>query len=147
MSFSKEMFWKKVFTDRSKAILRFMDLLCYLCLVFVMLSRMFIAALWSPARKELTSWLLIVMFNCVLSLSQVVSQVYRFLVFVAFLTLTRITSEVPTVWIQIRPGILLGLAWVQTVCKVYQQTSLENNSYCRANQEWQWRYTLLTIAK
>ena len=52
-----------------------MDLLCYLCLVFVMLSRLFIAALWSPAGKRLTSWLLFVMFNCVLSLSHVVSWV------------------------------------------------------------------------
>ena len=42
-----------------------MDHLCYLCLVFVMLSRLFIAALWSPARKGLTSWLLFVMKNCV----------------------------------------------------------------------------------
>ena len=42
-----------------------MDHLCYLCLVFVMLSRLFIAALWSPAGKGLTSWLLFVMFNCV----------------------------------------------------------------------------------
>ena len=38
--------------------------LCYLCLVFVMLSRLFIAALWSPAGKGLTSWLLFVMSNC-----------------------------------------------------------------------------------
>ena len=30
-----------------------------------MLSRLFIAALWSPAGKGLTSWLLFVMFNCV----------------------------------------------------------------------------------
>ena len=36
-----------------------------LCLVFVMLSHLFIAALWSPAGKGLTSWLLFVMFNCV----------------------------------------------------------------------------------
>ena len=42
-----------------------MDHLCYLCLVFVMLSRLFIAAVWSPAGKGLTSWLLFVMFNCV----------------------------------------------------------------------------------
>ena len=42
-----------------------MDHLCYLCLVFVMLLRLFIAALWSPARKGLTSWLFFVMFNCV----------------------------------------------------------------------------------
>ena len=39
--------------------------LCYLCLVFVMLFRLFIAALWSPARRGLTSRLLFVMFNCV----------------------------------------------------------------------------------
>ena len=41
-----------------------MDHLCYLCFMFVMLSRLFIAALWSPAGKGLTSWLLFVMFNC-----------------------------------------------------------------------------------
>ena len=41
-----------------------MDHLCNSCLVFVMLSRLFIAALWSPAGKGLTSWLLFVMFNC-----------------------------------------------------------------------------------
>ena len=39
-----------------------MDHLCYLCLVFVMLSRLFIAVLWSPAGKGLTSWLLFVIF-------------------------------------------------------------------------------------
>ena len=37
------------------------DHLCYSCLVFVMLSRLYIAALWSPAGKGLTSWLLFVM--------------------------------------------------------------------------------------
>ena len=42
-----------------------MDHLCYLCLVFVMLSRLFIAALWSPAGKGLISWLSFVMFDCV----------------------------------------------------------------------------------
>ena len=42
-----------------------MDHLCYLCLVFVMLSLLFIAAVWSPAGKGLTSWLLSVIFNCV----------------------------------------------------------------------------------
>ena len=34
----------------------------FLCLVFLMLSRLFIAALWSPAGKGLISWLLLVMF-------------------------------------------------------------------------------------
>ena len=43
----------------------FVDHLCYLCLVFVMLSRLFIAALWSPAGIGLTSWFSFVMFNCV----------------------------------------------------------------------------------
>ena len=41
-----------------------MDNLCYLYLVFVILSCLFIAALWSPAGKGRTSWLLFVMFNC-----------------------------------------------------------------------------------
>ena len=31
-----------------------MDHLCYFCLVFVILSRLFIAAFWSPAGKGLT---------------------------------------------------------------------------------------------
>ena len=42
-----------------------MDRLCYSCLVFVKLPRLFVAALWSLAGKRLTSWLLFVMFNCV----------------------------------------------------------------------------------
>ena len=32
--------------------------------MFVMLSRLFIAALWSPAGKGLTIWLSFVMLNC-----------------------------------------------------------------------------------
>ena len=39
-----------------------MDHLCYLCLCVFMLSRLFIAALWSPAGNGLTSWLLSAMF-------------------------------------------------------------------------------------
>ena len=42
-----------------------MDPLCYLFLVFVMLSHLFIAALCSPAGKGMTSWLLFVALNCV----------------------------------------------------------------------------------
>ena len=42
-----------------------MDHLCYLFLVFVMLLRLLIAALWSLAGKELTSSLWFVVFNCV----------------------------------------------------------------------------------
>ena len=39
-----------------------MDHLCYLCFDFVMLSCA--SALWSPAWKRLTSWLLFVMSYC-----------------------------------------------------------------------------------
>ena len=52
-----------------------MDHLCYLSLVLVMLSSLFFVALWSPAGKRLTFWLLFVVFSCVLSLSHVVSWV------------------------------------------------------------------------
>ena len=50
-----------------------MDHLCYLCLVFVMLSRLFIVVVWSSEGKELTSWLLLVMFIVILFLSRLVS--------------------------------------------------------------------------
>ena len=43
----------------------------YLCLVVFMLSRLFIAALWSPGK--LTSWLLFVMFIVILLLSHLLS--------------------------------------------------------------------------
>ena len=52
---------------------------CYLCLVFVMLLRMFIAVFWSPAGRALTLWLSFVMFHCVLSLFNVVFWV-RYLI-------------------------------------------------------------------
>ena len=42
-----------------------MDPLCYLYFVSVILSFLFIAAMWSPAGKGLTSWLSSVMFPCV----------------------------------------------------------------------------------
>ena len=42
-----------------------MDHLCYVCYVFVMLSRLVIDAVWSPVEKGLTSWLSFVIFNCV----------------------------------------------------------------------------------
>ena len=49
-----------------------MDHLCVLCLVFLMLSRLFIAALWSHDGKGLSSWLLLAMFIVFLLLSLVV---------------------------------------------------------------------------
>ena len=50
-----------------------MDHLCFLCIVFLMLSRLFITALWLPARKGLTIWLLLVMLIVFLLISHVVS--------------------------------------------------------------------------
>ena len=71
---------------------------CALCLVFLMLLRLFIAALWSPAGKGLTSWVLLVMFIVFLLLSHVVSWVrcgtllYCFLIFASFLTFLTLCS-------------------------------------------------------
>ena len=43
----------------------FVDHLCYFCLfLFCFRARLFIGAVWSPAGKGLTSWLLSVMSNC-----------------------------------------------------------------------------------
>ena len=47
----------------------------FLCLVFLMLSRLFAAALWSPAGKGLTSLLLLAMLIVFLLLSHVESWV------------------------------------------------------------------------
>ena len=52
-----------------------MDNLCYFCLVFAMLLHLFIAALWSPVRKGLTSWPMFVILIVFLYLSHVVSWV------------------------------------------------------------------------
>ena len=52
------------------------------CLVFFMLSGLFIAALWSPAGKGLTSWLFFVMFNSVFVTcrSDILGQVWYLIV-------------------------------------------------------------------
>ena len=42
-----------------------MDHLRYFSILFVMLSLLLIAALWSPAGKGLTSWFSFVVLNCV----------------------------------------------------------------------------------
>ena len=50
-----------------------MDHLCFLCVAFLMLSRLFIATLWSPTGNGLTSLLSLVMFIELLLLSRLVS--------------------------------------------------------------------------
>ena len=75
-----------------------MDYLCYLCLVFFVLWRLFISALWSPAGKGLTSWLLFVMFNCVFVTFPcgILGQVWNLIVsiFATFLTLLTIRFQI-----------------------------------------------------
>ena len=78
-------------TDRSKTALLLRIL--FLLFVFnVVLSCLFLAALWSPAGKELTSWFSCrCCFNVFLSISHKVSWlgvvfVYGFLIFSFFLT-------------------------------------------------------------
>ena len=42
-----------------------------------------------------------------------------------------------TVWSQIWPNILLGLIWVQTVCKGYEQTTLVSKKFsCSAHVQF-----------
>ena len=59
--------------------------------VFVMISHLFIAALWSPEGKGLTSWLVFVICIVILLLSYLVSWdrcgtlLYRFLFLLSFL--------------------------------------------------------------
>ena len=46
----------------------------------------------------------------------------------------RVSSSLdPDIW---RPDILLGLIWVQTVCKSYQQTTLGDNELNSVEQSW-----------
>ena len=73
--------------------------LCVLCLVILMLLRMFIAALRSPSGKGLNSWLLLVMFIVFLFffpcgiLGQVWYLIVSFSIFVSFLTFIDITKS------------------------------------------------------
>ena len=71
----------------------FVDHLCYFCLVLLCFhARLCVDALWSSARKGLTSWLSFVMSNCDVVTFPLVSWVrygawlYRFLIFALFLT-------------------------------------------------------------
>ena len=41
--------------------------------------------------------------------------------------LSAIPSKCQTDWTRIRPDVLLGLIWVQSVCKGYEQTTLVGN--------------------
>ena len=64
-----------------------------------MLSRLFIAALWSPEGKGLAFWLLLLMCIVILLLSHLVSWdrsgtlFYRLMILAVFLTLTKVISR------------------------------------------------------
>ena len=94
-----------------------MDHLCSLSLVFVMLSRLFIVALWSPAGKGLTSWLSFVMFNCafVTFPCGILGQVWYLIVsiiFATFLTLKENADQ--EVNVSEKTGICTQTILVQT---------------------------------
>ena len=63
------------------------------CFLLCFLARLFIDALWSPAGKELTSWLSFEMTNCDIVTFSLVSRgrcgasLYRLLIFALSLTL------------------------------------------------------------
>ena len=88
----------KIFYWPFQGGISFVDDLCYICLVFVMLLHLFIAALWLPEWKGLTSWLLFVIFIMILLLSHLVSWdrcgtwLYQFLILAVFLTLVSLGS-------------------------------------------------------
>ena len=77
-----------------------MDHLCCVWLVFDMLAQLLIAALWLPAGKGLTSWLLFLMFNCVFVtfscgiLGQVWYLIVSILIFADFLTFLILLKKV-----------------------------------------------------
>ena len=78
----------------------FVDHLCYFYLVLLCFrALLFIDVLWSPAGKRLTSWLSFVMSNCEVVTFTLVSWVrcgvwlYRYLIFVLFLTLLKDTTQ------------------------------------------------------
>ena len=56
-----------------------------------------------------------------------------FLIFSKKKKISGIPSKYQTFWLQIRPDILLGLIWVQTVCKGNQQTTKVATSGERVN--------------
>ena len=84
----------KIFYWPSQGGSSFVDLLSFFVLCLLCLcARLFICALWSPAGKDLTSWLLFVVSNCnfvsfpLLSWVRCDTWLYRILIFALMLTL------------------------------------------------------------
>ena len=104
-----------------------MDQFCYLCFLFVMLSCLFIAALLSPAGKELANWLSCMLcFIVFLSLSNVVFWVrcvtwlYRFLIFASLLCLVGIYN-----FIQVLKGLYAVIPIFHTCPKYHELPQID----------------------
>ena len=77
---------------------------------------------FSPLREDLSLLTLCMLGN--FACFFVICGLFYFFFKLIFKTnLSGIPSVCQIVWIQIRPNILLGLIWVQTFCKCYQQTT------------------------
>ena len=100
----------------------FVDQFCYLCFVFVLFSCLFIAALWLPPGKGLTSWLSCMWcFIVFWSLSHVVFRsgawLYRVLFFAVFLTLIWDNLNLNLItWTTL---CMLGFCLLFIVCKLF----------------------------
>ena len=99
-----------------------MDHLCYLCLVFVMLLRLLIAALWSNARKGMTSWPSFVMFNCFFTFPcGVLGQVWYLIVSIPDICQLSYFAAENVLW------LFLAVPWVGLQCVI--SVFLESPTY------------------
>ena len=110
--------------------------LCYFYIVFVMLMRLFIAALWSPAGKWLTSWLSFVVLNCVIVTFPFgnLGQMWYLIVSIpelcplSYFHTVRIVLHISAVlvqwpgrrlhtnWLYCNPGLLVQCTWLLKFC-------------------------------
>ena len=65
----------------------------------------------------------------ILSSADIFFKINLFLVVAFSKMISGISVECQAVWIQIMPGVLLGLIWVQIVCKGNQQTTQVSNEF------------------
>ena len=124
----------------------FVDHFCFLCFVFVMLSCLFIATLWSPAGKGLVTWLSCMLcFIVFLSLSHVVSWVrcatksYRFLIFASLLLLLLTRCLCRTYCINVFCLSLcqsIYLSFHQTLTSSYEGTIYWYQVECKNYPSW-----------
>ena len=123
----------------------FVDLLCFcsvLCLLCLCV-RLFICALWSPAGKGLTSWLLFVVSNCKFITFPLVSWVrcgtwlYRFQIFAPLLTLS-LSDVVFIMLINVKmPTIVCILTFMSRINFVLSWVE-RRKSFITSGPVWSW---------